>query len=418
MTLTSGYTLVSPGKARIDEFLAVDAWAFIFEPRDIDLPQTWDVLPADRARAVEITDAAHGPVGSFAGVYSSATYGMRLPGGKSLTTSGLTWVGVHPGHRRRGHLRAMIDDHFRMSLEAGESVSTLYAMETAIYGRFGYGSCAPRYRVKAGALKELEGSDDLSVRFERADREAHEPIVRAVHARMSRPGTVVDPAPTMLADMLQHFPSDLHQNERFIMAIAEDAQGPVGYARFRRKFDQNEENPNPTAKIHVPNLSAATPVAARRIVAALLDLDLISEVTIEALAPDDPVLELSLDVRALKAILLDGMWLRILDLPTALAERRYEQDADVVVEVSDQQLPANAGRWRIKIVAGVAVVTRTTADADVSLSIQDLSAAYLGRDHVRRAFAAGTITESRPGAVRELNAALVTTQEPYSNMWF
>jgi predicted acetyltransferase len=400
------------------DFLAVDAWAFIFEPKEMDDAVTQAVLPADRARAVEVADSSRGHVGSFAGVYSSATYGMLVPGGNVLTTSGLTWVGVHPGHRRRGLLRSMIDDHFHVSLEAGECVSTLYAMETAIYGRFGYGSCAPRVKVKAGDLLELDGADDLTVRFERADRTAHEPIVRAVHARLTRPGTMADPAPTMLVELLDHWPSDLLQNERWIIAIAEDAHGPVGYAKFRRTMDMEGSAPNPQAKLFVANLSAATPAASRRIVATLRELDLIIETKIEALPTDDPILALSRDVRALEATTVDGLWLRILDLPTALAARTYEADVDLVVEIEDTVLPANAGRWRLTITGGKAVVERTEEEADVELNIQDLGAAYLGYDHIRRHAAAGLLHEKTPGSLTALNTAFVTERAPFANMWF
>jgi predicted acetyltransferase len=416
--MPSGYTIVSPGSERMDDFLAVDAWAFIFEPKEMDDAITRSVLPTDRARAVEITDAERGRVGSFVGVYSSATYGMLLPGGKVLTTSGLTWVGVHPGHRRRGLLTAMIDDHFRVSLEAGECVSTLYAMETAIYGRFGYGSSAPRYEFKANELMELPGSDDITVRFERVDRAAHPEIVAAVHARMTRPGIMAEPAPTMLAEMLDDWPSDLIQNERCILAIAEDAEGPVGFARFRRAFDMSNEGHNPQAKIEVRNFSAATPAASRRLLSTLRELDLITEVKVVAAPPDDPMLTLSKDVRALGATLLDGLWLRILDLPTALTSRTYAADVDLVLEVGDAHLPDNAGRWRFTASGGKATVSRTSDDPDVELTIQDLSAAYLGHDHIRRYAAAGLLTEKSPGALRALNAAFVTEQAPFADMWF
>jgi predicted acetyltransferase len=399
----------------MDEFVNVDAWAFMFEPRRIDDEALQGVLPRARARAAEVTDASRGAVGEFAGVYSSVTHGMRVPGGDVLTTSGLTWVGVHPGHRRRGLLNAMIDDHFRMSLEAGECVSTLYAMETAIYGRYGYGSAAPRIRFQAGELADVAGADALPIRFERSSP-SHEDFVRAVHQRMTRPGTIVEPGPTMMAALLRDWPSNLEDNERSILALVEDEAGPAAYAHFRRKMD--EGGTSPSARMKVENFSAATTASGRRLLGTLRELDLIAEVTVAAVAPDDPLLTLSKDIRVLNATLLDALWLRILDLPTALTSRRYAADADLVLEVADDRLPGNAGRWRLAIADDVAEVTRTEAPADVVLTIQDLSAAYLGTEHIRRAAAAGTIAESTSGAARALNAAMRSHEEPLANLWF
>ena len=62
---------------------------------------------------------------------------------------GVTWVGVLPTHRRRGVLREMMRfqlDDFR---RRGEPLAALWASESVIYGRFGYGIAAPVHEMKA-----------------------------------------------------------------------------------------------------------------------------------------------------------------------------------------------------------------------------------------------------------------------------
>ncbi len=44
----------------------------------------------------------------------------------------------------------------------------------------------------------------------------------------------------------------------------------------------------------------------------------------------------------------DNLWVRIIDLPAALTRRAYAGPVDVVLEVTDELLPANAGRWRLR----------------------------------------------------------------------
>ena len=53
--------------------------------------------------------------------------------------AGLSWVSVHPDHRRRGVLRAMITHHFAQLHEQGAALSGLHAAEVQIYDNFGYG---------------------------------------------------------------------------------------------------------------------------------------------------------------------------------------------------------------------------------------------------------------------------------------
>src|SRR6478735_4259548 len=56
---------------------------------------------------------------------------------------GLSWVSVHPDHRRRGVLRAMVTHHLEDLRDRGAALSGLHAAEVAIYGRFGYAVASP-----------------------------------------------------------------------------------------------------------------------------------------------------------------------------------------------------------------------------------------------------------------------------------
>ena len=69
---------------------------------------------------------APGPLGSL----------MRVP------MPGLSWVSVHPDHRRRGVLRAMVTHHLADLRDQGAALSGLHAAEVAIYGRFGYAAAS------------------------------------------------------------------------------------------------------------------------------------------------------------------------------------------------------------------------------------------------------------------------------------
>ncbi len=62
---------------------------------------------------------------------------------------------------------------------------------------------------------------------------------------------------------------------------------------------------------------------------------------------DDPLLALLVDPRGALPRLGDNLWVRLLDVPTALTARRYCAPVDAVLEVSDDLLPANAGRCRL-----------------------------------------------------------------------
>src|SRR5262249_33729023 len=111
--------------------------------------------------------------------------------------------------------------------------------------------------------------------------------------------------------------------------------------------------------------------------------------------------------RQLGANVGDGLWVRIVDLPRALTSRRYAAPVDVVFEVTDALLPDNAGRWRLRVGAGGALVNCTRADGepDFSLDIADLGAAYLGGTRLGALQLTGRVREHRPGAVAAASTA-------------
>jgi predicted acetyltransferase len=112
-------------------------------------------------------------------------------------------------------------------------------------------------------------------------------------------------------------------------------------------------------------------------------------------------------------------------VPRALAGRRYASPVDVVIEVRDELLPANAGRWRLTtardgdIGQGLAASCEpATGTADLALDVTDLGAAYLGGTRLGALAGAGLVAEQRSGAVRALSAALAWDPAPWCPMVF
>src|SRR5437899_3865764 len=78
--------------------------------------------------------------GEPAGIASAFSFHMTVPGGSTLPTAGVTWVGVLPTHRRRGVLTELMKHQLMSIAQASkEPLAALWASEPGIYGRFGYG---------------------------------------------------------------------------------------------------------------------------------------------------------------------------------------------------------------------------------------------------------------------------------------
>src|SRR4029077_10066527 len=104
------------------------------------------------------------------------------------------------------------------------------------------------------------------------------------------------------------------------------------------------------------------------------------------------------------------LWIRLVDVGKALAQRRYACPVDVVIEVNDELCRQNQGGWRRTAPTPPApsgfsgTCERTTAPADLVLPVRALGAAYLGGTRLGPLAAAGTDTESTARAQGGLSA--------------
>ncbi|WP_298511889.1 sterol carrier protein domain-containing protein [uncultured Nocardioides sp.] len=106
---------------------------------------------------------------------------------------------------------------------------------------------------------------------------------------------------------------------------------------------------------------------------------------------------------------IESLWVRVLDVPTALAARPWGRDGDVVLEVTDPLGHAH-GRFRVVTRDGTAEVAPTDADADVTLDADTLGALYLGGVATETLQRAGRLTG--PG-VATFGAMADTGPAPY-----
>ena len=167
------------------------------------------------------------------------------------------------------------------------------------------------------------------------------------------------------------------KSERLRIAVVFDADGPAAFATFKRTL--NWDNGEPGGDLSFWTWAAATAASERRLFAVVSDLDLISKVKARNIAPDAPLTQLVKDVRSAHFALRDNLWVRILDIPKALAARTYAADADV-----SSRSPTSSSRRTTACGSSASAAAtrrgkgRRTAHADVTMSMQELSAAYLG----------------------------------------
>jgi predicted acetyltransferase len=355
------------------------------------------------------------------GTASAYTFQISVPGG-TAAAAGVACVSVLPTYRRRGILTSLMRRQLADIRDRGEPLATLFASEGGIYGRFGYAAATTeaQFAIRRGegtfsaAGRALPGGAALRLRLADPQDAAGEAAQVYESVRQIRPGLVA--RDDRWWGLTLSDPEHRRSGGPRRCLIAEDDSGPRGYALY---WAAQHDHPWAGSDVlRVQELMAADPAACAALWQDLLTRDLINEVTAPARPEDDPLPYLLADSRRARPRVSDGLWVRLISVPEALSRRRYACGVDVVIDVSDELLTANAGRWRLRAPgpADPAGVTceRTAAPPDVALPVASLGAAYLGGTRLGALAGAGLAIELRPGSLAELSAALSWDPAPWA----
>jgi predicted acetyltransferase len=391
----------NPSEEELREAMRTAASVFGDELKDEDYERHSKTLPLDRFYA-SYDDGR--PVGT------TASFGFELTvPGAVLPAAGVTWVAVQPSHRRRGILRQFMQKQLEDVRERGEPLAILWASQAPIYGRFGYGIATVNITIEAQtdrvAFRDDPGRSG-QVRLVGFD-EALESFP-SVYDRVRRE------TPGMFARTRDWW-------EQYKLADPEhwrDGAGPKfyasleldgaveGYALYRIKSNWQDGLPN--GEVRLLDAVATSPEATRELWRFLFGIDLVTKVEKEYFDPASPLFLMLEDPRRLRLRHSDGIWLRLVDVEEALRARSYRGDDSVVIEVRDEQMPWNEGRWRVG-----PDVERTNDDADLALDVRDLASVYLGGFDFRQLADAARVTELKPGSLERASAIFRTERPPH-----
>ena len=391
-----------------DEF---EPFLLASEVASSDVPDRDEI---DRERSIAEPDrnvaAFDGP--DIVGTAGAFTMPITIPGGE-LVVGYPTLVGVLPTHRRRGIaaglMRWLLDD----AHERGELLSVLYASEGGIYGRYGFGlgTIGLALRIETARSAFVRGYE-ASGRIHLVDRDRATKEILGVHeaTRLAIPG-MVHLDERRLAYVIGHEHGADKERPTFF-ALHEGASGIDGYAQYKVAHHWPEGTPQST--LHVRDLVAANPSAYADLWRFVLDVDLVTYVEAWNRPSDEPLFHLVREPRRLRARMSDNLWVRVVDVPAAMAARRYAARGRVVIEVTDPICSWNEGRFALEADEDGRASTEPTSDpAEIVCTASDLGATYLGGTSFRQLHRAGRIDERAEGAMARADGMFGWDPEPW-----
>ncbi len=389
----------------IEDYLRADFRAFGEAVRPDEMEVIRKVFEVDRSLA-----ALDGSL--IVGTTSTASFQLTVPGAE-IPMAAVTGVGVSPTHRRRGILTEMMRRQLEHTRDRGEAIAGLWASESLIYGRFGYGMAAwaADFEIERQRSQFLRPSEDPG-RVRMIDKAEALEVVPGVFDRFraGQPGAWSRNRAwweVTWAD-LEHWRDGA---SALWFVLHETGSDPDGFAVYRVKHDWEGAFPGGTLKLR--DLVGLNEAAYRALWSYCFGVDLMTKISAWPRGIDEPLVHMLADPRRLQIKINDGMWLRLVDVPAALTGRRYPTEGRVVFDIHDTFCPWVEGRYSLEAGPRGGECRATDAEPDLRLGAAELGAAYLGGVRFSTLARAGRVVEERPGALATADALFRWDPQPW-----
>jgi predicted acetyltransferase len=343
-----------------------------------------------------------------------AAPGCRAP---VIPMAGVSAVGVHPTHRRRGLLTGMMARMLDDARRRAEPVAGLIASESVIYGRYGFGlatdlvewtldSRQSRFQVPAPAL------DIRLVDRDEAGKLLPEIFDRQRRVRAGEPGR----DDSRWQEIREDDGRQRGATGAVFNAVCED-----GYVRYRVE-DANVLRAE-RCRVLVEELRGSTAEVEAALWRFVFDLDLVGTVQAYRRPVDEPLRWRLADPRQLQVRGVDDrLYVRLLDVAAAFEARGYLDEGRLVLDVTPAPAGADpaCGRWVLDAGPDGASCrpARAGEDADLRLTVTALGSLYLGGFPASLLAAAGHVEELTAGGVGIADRLLTTRPAPLSMTGF
>lgn len=281
-------------------------------------------------------------------------------GGKSMPMAGVGGVVVSPEHRGRGVGSQLMTGVLERGRLLGYPLSALYPATVPVYRGVGYEFAGVEQKIiiKSADVRELGRRSTVELRRATAD-DATDLIqlVSGLHERHRDCGPIMWSEAEWAAEL---------KNEDNYAYVAHDGFLMYGW--------------DGSGGLQVHTIIGGSPETLRAFWSILGSGSSVATTISAVVSPHDPIRWLLHDQGMVSA---DPEWwmLRLLDVGAAIAGRGFPLGVtvDLPLEITDDQIPANTGRFRLTVADGEAGIEadRTTRPV-VELNANALAALYAG----------------------------------------
>lgn len=342
---------------------------------------------------------------TIVGTAATVDFGVVVPGGAVVPMAGLTAVMVRPTHRRRGLLRQLMQHHLADAAARARPLSGLWSSEASIYGRFGYGVAAESDVIEVTDARLLHLAPSEVDALEAIDEARARELLPDIYARAvaRRPGALTRSEVWWRERRFLEAPFMRGGASLRRHVVARRGNELVGYLQFRQRSAWTDGMPS--GKVEIVELVGCDARAEASLWQLALQVDLFPHVTWWNAPTDDALAWTVANPRQVKRRRVDALWIRVGDVPAALAARTYAADGELTLAIEGEV-------WHLGVREGWGQCARSDRRAELVIERAALGAIYLGGVSASRLARAGRITGD-PGAIERADAMFASAIAPW-----
>jgi predicted acetyltransferase len=352
------------------------------------------------------------------GTSGAIAFESAIPGGAIIKNAGVTAVTVATTHRRQGVLTNMMKRLLKQERAKGQPVASLWASESIIYGRFGYGMSIQHENFFIDTRKAaIKAVPDVSGKIRVVNTDEARKLLPVAWEAAVRANVGIPRRGSVSWDRMF---GDLDAGDDWgkpFIVVYEEGGKALGFALYKLKElhvfgEQTHGLINADVVIHS---NAASHAALWN---HLLNIDLYDTLSTWCSPSDDSLPWMLVDQRQLERKPYDGVWYRLLDVSAALAARTFLVEGSFVIEVEDSFIPEWGGRFELVGGPDGATCLATTKPADITLPTASLATIYLGGAKLADLERAGRVEENTDGTIALADAMFATVRAPWCPLMF
>ena len=320
---------------------------------------------------------------SIVGTGGADKFDITVPGGNSLSMAGIAYMGTAPTHKRKGIFRLMMNNLHSQAKDRGDSLAGLWASQSLLYSRFGYGLATLRedWMINAKSTQLNKSSDSkIKIRFVNKKLALKE-IPEIYNSVWKKQNGFTDRSQGYWDYLLYENDNTIYNKSGmsglfFVISYVDNK--PTGYVFYNINKESGIAHEDDKGELIIQELVSQDSDSNIALWNFIFGIELVEKIIINRRGSSDPLYFLLENPRMLSRNIIDGLWVRIINPIKMLESRSYNSTGKLILEIKGQNQDDIEGIYSLETDGVNSEVKKVKSNPDISMRPSDMSSCFFG----------------------------------------